>query len=161
MQQNASRMSKTDKSLNKLDLQAYKLGDTGLYSMQVGWSPQIGQLPPRQSRDKLAQEILSSLRKFDKRSETRQKWPEPGYVSNFSQFSTPTLKNSSNDNVMPSGMFAAQHGANRSSVPVFRPFQKIGEPDRHFNQYYGLGLSLLSSQQNAPSRQSDLYKQPE
>lgn len=131
MQQNASRMSKTDKSLNKLDLQAYKLGDTGLYSMQVGWSPQIGQLPPRQSRDKLAQEILSALRKFDKRSETRQKWPEPGYVSNFSQFSTPTLKSSSNgtSSPLPSALTAIDWDGRRAiEDPPFKDNTKQVKP---------------------------------
>lgn len=39
---NDQRMTRAEKNFNKLDLQAYKGVNGELYSMQPGWSPQIG-----------------------------------------------------------------------------------------------------------------------
>ena len=39
MSLNRNRMTKDEKKFNFLDLQAYKIEDTGLYSMLPGWSP--------------------------------------------------------------------------------------------------------------------------
>lgn len=36
---NNERMTRAEKGLNKLDLQAYKINDTGMYSMLPGWAP--------------------------------------------------------------------------------------------------------------------------
>lgn len=50
-------MTRQEKGLNKQDLEAYKAVNPGLYSMLPGWNPQIGQLPPKQNREKI-QEIV-------------------------------------------------------------------------------------------------------
>lgn len=44
------RMTKHEKKLNVMDLQAYKVMDPSQFHMLPGWSPQIGQLPPKQAR---------------------------------------------------------------------------------------------------------------
>lgn len=54
---NQIRMTRQEKGLNKQDLEAYKAVNPGLYSMLPGWNPQIGQLPPKQNREKI-QEIV-------------------------------------------------------------------------------------------------------
>jgi len=37
--------------------------DNGLYTMLPGWAPQIGQLPPRQNREVLQEQIMDKIRK--------------------------------------------------------------------------------------------------
>jgi len=36
---NEKRMTRNEKGFNRLDLQAYKVQDNGMYAMLPGWSP--------------------------------------------------------------------------------------------------------------------------
>ncbi|KAM3139424.1 hypothetical protein pb186bvf_008449 [Paramecium bursaria] len=54
------RMGKQEKSMNMLDLQSYKNQDNNLNAKLIGWSPQVGQLPPQQDKI-LKQQSLTHL----------------------------------------------------------------------------------------------------
>ncbi|CAK84425.1 unnamed protein product (macronuclear) [Paramecium tetraurelia] len=55
------RMGRQEKSMNMLDLQAYKNQDAQLNAKIIGWSPQVGQLPPKQDY-LLKQQSLTQLK---------------------------------------------------------------------------------------------------
>lgn len=44
-------------------IQAYKMFDNGLYTMLPGWAPQIGQLPPRQNKEVIQEQLKDKLRR--------------------------------------------------------------------------------------------------
>ncbi|EGR30720.1 hypothetical protein IMG5_124870 [Ichthyophthirius multifiliis] len=79
--QNEERMTRNEKSLNRLDLQAYKIQDGGLYAMIPGWQPQIGQLPPRQNKEVLQEQTLDRQKKqqgqYQKIGEKNNKYQNP------------------------------------------------------------------------------------
>ncbi|KAL4504136.1 hypothetical protein ABPG72_020974 [Tetrahymena utriculariae] len=145
---NEQRMTRNEKGLNRLDLQAYKMYDNGLYTMLPGWAPQIGQLPPRQNREVIQEQIMDKIRKQNNTTDndinnSTSQSPYNGGASPIIGGPTRTLAK------------AAQNSLIMQSHPNLGQYQKIGEPDRKYEHPVNYGQnyegSLSSKSQNQPT----------
>lgn len=145
---NELRMTRQEKGLNKLDLQAFKAVDPGLYALLPGWSPQIGQLPPRQNRERMQEIILQK---------TRQ---QPSHLDNPNILDPKINKVQgviSKGETWEQAFNKPEQDLAKSSAPVLQPFQKIGEPVEKFNKSLAYSTKATPKNYLNSSSQQNLF----